>query len=91
MLFQQQYEFIYDTIALFLECGITVINADELPVTVKNLSEKDGQTKLSGFEKQLKVSTGCLGLSQGKFVSLYSSSQIVPRSKLYCNITNILT
>ena len=52
---QQQYEFLYHTIATYLQCGITVINAQDLPATVQRLSIKNPQTKLTGFEQQLKV------------------------------------
>ncbi len=55
MYFQAQYEFIYDTVAMYLQCGITVITAKELPAVVQKLAIKDQQTKLNGFEREYKV------------------------------------
>ena len=52
---QQQYEFIYDTVAMHLHCGITVINVGQLPFMVQKLSLKNPQTRQSGFEKEFKV------------------------------------
>lgn len=53
--FQQQYEFIYETIEMFLQCGVTVIKARELPYVVQQLAIKNPHTKLNGFEAEFKV------------------------------------
>ena len=52
---QEQYEFIYDTVAMYLMCGVTVVPARDLPSVVQKLSVKDQQSKINGFEKEYKV------------------------------------
>lgn len=60
---QAQYEFIYDTVSMYLQCGITVITARELPAVVQKLAVKDPQTRLNGFEREYKVKAHCHGCS----------------------------
>ena len=58
--FQQQYEFIYDMVAMYLQCGITVINAKQLPYVVQDLALKLSHSKCTGFEREFKVSRSVL-------------------------------
>ncbi|KAK2168925.1 hypothetical protein LSH36_13g14049, partial [Paralvinella palmiformis] len=51
----QQYEFIYDMVAMYLQCGITVINAKQLPYVVQDLALKLSHSKCTGFEREFKT------------------------------------
>ena len=57
---------------MHIRCGVTVIGVHDLPHVVQKLSLKDPQTKLTGFEKQLKVSRqlATLGDTDEKYVRL---------------------
>ena len=43
---------------MFLQCGVTVIKAKELPYVVQQLAVKNPHTKLNGFEREFKVRPG---------------------------------
>ena len=55
LFFQQQYEFIYDTVALYVRCGVTVIPAEELSSSLLKLDVKEPDTNISGFQREFKV------------------------------------
>ena len=52
---QQQYEFVYTTVAMHIQCGVTVIKYQQLLNVVQDLARKDPQTRSTGFEQQFKV------------------------------------
>ena len=52
---QQQYEFVYTTVAMHIQCGVTVIKYQQLLNIVQDLARKDPQTRSTGFEQQFKV------------------------------------
>ncbi|CAH1773965.1 unnamed protein product [Owenia fusiformis] len=48
----EQYDFIYKCVCMYVQCGVTVIPASQLPMVVQSMSLKDRQTKLNGFERE---------------------------------------
>ena len=53
--FQQQYEFIYSTVAMYIQVGKTVMALDQLNTVISQLSLRDKVKKLTGFDQQLKA------------------------------------
>jgi hypothetical protein len=54
---QEQYQFVYDVVSMFLQCGRTVFAATDMPALVRVLSQPDDSTGLSGFETEFEVCT----------------------------------
>ncbi|XP_062592748.1 receptor-type tyrosine-protein phosphatase epsilon-like isoform X2 [Saccostrea cucullata] len=50
-----QYRLIYECIAMYLQCGITVVPAVQFPAVASRLSVKDPRTRMLGFEKEFQT------------------------------------
>lgn len=47
-----QYRLVYECIAMYLQCGITVVSAVKFPGVASRLAVKDPRTRMLGFEKE---------------------------------------
>lgn len=52
---QFQYRLVYECIAMYLQCGITVVSAVKFPGVASRLAVKDPRTRMLGFEKEFQV------------------------------------
>nr|XP_022317886.1 receptor-type tyrosine-protein phosphatase epsilon-like isoform X2 [Crassostrea virginica] len=50
-----QYRLVYECIAMYLQCGITVVPAIKFPGLASRLSVKDPRTRMLGFEKEFQT------------------------------------
>lgn len=64
---QFQYRLVYECVAMYVQCGITVVPAVQFPALVSRLSVKDPRTRMLGFEREFQVllylKTFCLRLN----------------------------
>lgn len=55
LFWQFQYRLVYECIAMYLQCGITVVSAVKFPGVASRLAVKDPRTRMLGFEKEFQV------------------------------------